>query len=79
MDKDDNYHVNLTLLDLIKLSREDIAKLNRGEFPLTGDASPATLAQVRIYPPAAAQAILGPLALSTGTVRPCFDESNLRT
>ncbi len=39
----DNYHVNLTLLDLVKLTREDIARLNRGEFPSTGDECPLQL------------------------------------
>jgi hypothetical protein len=43
MDKVDNYHVNLTLLDLVKLTREDIARLNRGEFPPTGDECPLQL------------------------------------
>lgn len=36
----DNYHVNLTLLDVRKLSREDIADLNLGKAPTTGSDCP---------------------------------------
>ena len=32
----DNYHVNLTLLDIHSLSREDIAALNQAKSPITG-------------------------------------------
>jgi len=32
----DNYHVNLTLLDIRTLSRDDIASLNQAKSPITG-------------------------------------------
>ncbi len=32
----DNYHVNLTLLDIRTLSRDDIASLNQAKLPITG-------------------------------------------
>jgi hypothetical protein len=32
----DNYHVNLTLLDIRTLNRDDIASLNQAKSPITG-------------------------------------------
>jgi len=36
----DNYHVNLTLLDVHKLSQENIAELNKAKAPTTGSNCP---------------------------------------